>query len=56
MLQIIVEIALKNQLLPSSLEKQINIIVWKQDFKKGDLEALNKLMDKIETGEVVYPG
>lgn len=56
MLGIIVELVLKNQVLPSSLETQINRIVWKQEFKKGDLEALDKLMDKIESGEVVCRG
>jgi hypothetical protein len=56
MLKMIVELVLKNQVLPSSLETQINRIVWKQDFKKEDLEALDKLMDKIESGEIVYRG
>lgn len=53
MLKLIVERVLEAEVLSSMLETQINRMVWKQDFKKGDLEALTQLMDAIETGKVV---
>lgn len=56
MLKIVVEVILKNQVLPTSFENQINQIVWKQNFSEGDLEALDKLMDKIERNEITHPG
>lgn len=53
MLKLIVERVLETEVLSSMLETQINKMVWKQDFKEGDLEALNQLIDAIETGKVV---
>lgn len=53
MLKLIVERVIETAVLSSMLETQINKMVWKQDFKAGDLEALNQLMDAIETGKVV---
>jgi len=53
MLKLIVERVLETETLSSMLETHINIMVWKQDFKEGDLEALDQLMDAIETGKVV---
>ncbi len=56
MLKIIVEVVLKQKILPTSFENRINQIVWEQNFSQGDLEALNELMDKIERNEIAHPG
>lgn len=52
MIRRIVERVLETQILTSALETQINKVLWKREYDRADLQALEQLIDAIADGRV----
>ncbi len=52
MIQRLIERVQSTKVLTSSLSNQISQLLWKREYDSEDMDALGRLMDALETGDV----
>lgn len=52
MIQRLIERVQNTKVLTSSLTNQISQLLWKRDYDSQDMEALARLMDALDLGEI----